>query len=41
MAQKNENGDFGNSSNTSEIIEAITSYITYTKELDNIDFEAK
>lgn len=39
--QKNENWTFDNRYNSSIIIESITKYITYTKELDDMNFEAK
>lgn len=41
LAQKRENWEFGSSYDSSEVLKAITEYITYTKELDNVDFEAK
>ena len=41
LAQKNENWTFYSTYQTSEVIKAINNYIIYTKELENIDFEAK
>lgn len=41
MAQKREDWNFGSSYDSSEVLKAITDYIVYTKELENVDFEAK
>lgn len=41
LQQKNEAGDFWSSYETSEVIDTISSYILYTKELENVDFSAK
>ena len=41
LAQKRENWEFGSSYDSTEVLKAITSYIDYTKELENVNFEAK
>ncbi len=41
LAQKNEEGDFGSSYYTVWVLDIITDYIDYTKELENVSFNAK
>ncbi len=41
IAQKRENWEFGSNYDSVEVLKAITSYITYTKELDDVNFTAK